>query len=168
MSNYNTQPAGLEKWLDEMINKKSSVQLPAGGKKWLGENVWWLALIGGVLNLWGAWSFWRLGHSANELLEGLGRYYGNTLYTQELDVWWYLVLAAMVGQGVLLLMAFQKLKEGKKTGWNLLFYGSLLSIVMGVLYLFVPGYGGGSLVGTAIGTLIGWFLLFQMRSHFAK
>lgn len=168
-TSYNTQPAGLEKWLDETYKK--GPQLPDGGKKWLGDNAWWLALIGGILSLWGAWGFWNasqyvstIGRWADDISRVTGVDYG----TSSLGFAWYVALAAMVLQGVLLLMAFQKLKVHQKSGWNLLFYSSLVSLVMGVVYIMVPGYGAGSLIGTAIGAVIGWFFLFQARGKFVK
>lgn len=167
-SSYNTQPAGLEKWLDETY-KKLPVQLPEGARKWLADNAWWLTLLGGILALWGAWGFWQTGHYVSDLArwaDQLSRATGGTGTSTDLGVMWYLALASLVVEGVLYLMAFSSLKEHKKSGWNLLFYASLVGVVMGVLQAFVPGYGMGSLVGVVIGVVIGWFVLFQVRSKF--
>lgn len=170
-STYDTQPAGLEKWLDETY-KKLPIQLPEGARKWLADNAWWLTLIGGILSLWGAWGFWQAGHylsSWARWADEVNRAYGvNTSSTTDLSVMWYVALAAMLVQAVLYLLAFSKLKEHKKSGWNLLFYSSLVSLVMGIVYIFVPGYGAGSLIGVAIGAIIGWFFLFQVRGKFVK
>ena len=165
---YDSQPMALEKWLDENLNKKFPVQLPDGAKKWLADNSWWLALIGGGVSLWGAWRFWQLGHTASQFLNGLSQVYGVNTYSQDLSVFWYVVFAAMLVQAVLLLMAFQKLKVHKKSGWNLLLYSSYVSVITGVVYLMLPYYGFGSLLGTALGAVISWYILFQVRSHFAK
>jgi len=168
---FNTQPTGLEKWLDE-TNRKLSFQLPEEGRKWIANNVWWLTLIGGILSLWGAWGFWQLGHTVSSWgrwAEEVGRAYGvDTAGTSSLGVTWYLALAVMLVQGVLLLVAFQQLKEHKKSGWNLLFYSSLLSVLLGFVYIFVPGYGAANLIGWVIGAVISWFFLFQIRKYFVK
>jgi hypothetical protein len=53
-------------------------------------------------------------------------------------------------------------------GWNLLYYNMMLNLVVGILYLFVSGYGAANLIGSVIGVAIGWFFLFQVRSQFAR
>lgn len=167
---YNTQPAGVEKALVNFYSKTIQLNLPKGGQKWLADNAWWLVLLGGVLSLLGAWNFWQLGHAANQYIElanQIARSYGAAT-TNDLGFTWYLALAAMVAQGVLMLLAFNPLKQHKKAGWNLVFYSTFITVVMGVLYVLTPGYGVASLLGTAIGLLIGWFFLFQVRSHFTK
>jgi len=45
---------------------------------------------------------------------------------------------------------------------------SLVNIVVGLVYILVPGYGLGSLIGALLGAAISWFFLFQIRSRFAK
>jgi hypothetical protein len=74
----------------------------------------------------------------------------------------------MVVSAVLLLGAVSPLKNRRKQGWNLVFYSTLVSLALGIFYLFVDGYGFGSLVGYLIGALIGWYFLFQTRSQFNK
>jgi len=167
---FSSKTLGLEQWLDETVNKKQPLQLPIGVRKWLAENSWWLALIGGVLSLWGAWSFWQLGHylsGFNQVANEVARLYG-TNYSTDLGVMWYVALAGMVIEGVLLLLAVSPLKNMRKSGWDLLFYVSLVSIIVGLVYVLVPGYGLGSLIGSALGAAISWFFLFQIRSRFAK
>ena len=163
---FNTQPAGLEKNLAEFYTKTVTFNLPENVRKWLADNVWWLTLVGGVLSLLGAVSAWNAAHFADSYLS-MARSVGVQVQNN-LGIMFYLAIGVMVAEGVLYLLAFQKLQKHQKAGWNLLFYVSLLSLVLAVLYLFVPGYGAGSLVGTIIGTFIGWFLLFQVRKYFVK
>lgn len=165
----NTRTAGLEKGLDEFVNKKQPLQLPADVRKWIADNSWWLALIGGILSIWGTWGFWQLGH----YVDGLSRYtndlahvYGSTTYATELGPFWYLALFGLLAEGILLLMAVSKLKDHKKAGWDLLFYVSLINLIVGIIYLFVPGYGIGSLLVTLLGAAVAWFFLFQIRNRF--
>ena len=167
---YNTQPAGLEKMLDGLF-KKIDLKLPESATKWLSSNVWWLTAIGGVLSLWSAWSFWRVGHLTDKLVDWaneISKMYGVTTAVHHLGVLWYVSLAVIIVQAVILLLAVMPLKEQKKVGWNWLFYGMLVSIIAGVVELFVPGYGFASLFGFAIGSFIGGFFLFQLRAHFNK
>ena len=100
---------------------------------------------------------------ANEM----ARLYGST-YSTDLGIMWYVALAGLVVEGVLLLLAVAPLKALKKSGWDLLFYVSLVNIVVGLVYILVPGYGIGSLLGSLIGAAISWFFLFQIRSRFSN
>lgn len=169
-ANVNSKTFGLERWLDETVNKNQPVQLPSGARTWIADNSWWLAIIGGVVSLWGAWSFWQIGHylsGLNQLANEMARLSGSS-YSTDLGVMWYVALAGLVVEGVLLLLAVPLLKDHKKTGWDLLYYVSLVSLFVGLVYLFVPGYGVGSLIGSLLGAAISWFFLFQIRSRFAR
>lgn len=161
-SPFNTQPAGLEKALADFYSKTVTFNLPDSWRKWLADNVWWLAILGGVLSLLGAFYSWKAANYTSGYLINLG---------VQVEAFRpgpiiYLVLAAMVLEGVLLLMAYNNLKLHKKAGWNIMFYVSLISIVISVLYVFTPGYGISTLIGGAIDAFIGWFLLFQVRRYF--
>lgn len=166
---FNTQPAGLEKWVDQTVKQLPAI--PANGRKWLADNAWWLALVGGILSVWGLWSMWQAANLVNQLgawADRISASYGVATTSSQLGVMWYAALAAMAVQAVLMFLAFQPLKEHKKSGWNLLFYSSLVSLVVGVVYLFVPAYGISSLLGMVVGTAIGWYILFNIRGHFTK
>ena len=158
---HKNQTNGLEKWLDDAY-KKFPLQLPEGARKWLTDNAWWLVLIGGVLMLWGTWAFWQAGHYVSDLARSVG-----VDTSQDLGFMWYIALLAMLLQAVLYLIAVPKLKNHQKSGWNLVFYASLVSVVMGLIYIFVPNYAG-NIVGVILGAAISWFFLFQVRSKFAK
>ncbi len=161
----------LEGWL-EGINKQLP-QIPKKGRDVIAQLAPWLALAGGILTLLSSWWFWRAGHAVNQIIDisnNWSRMYGGPAIeaTPNLGFTWYFALVLLVLQAVLLLAAFPKLKEGKKTGWDLLFYNALLAAFIGIVYLFTPGYGFGGLFGSFIGTAIGLYLLFQARDHFAK
>ncbi|MGB3023833.1 MAG: hypothetical protein WBB39_03445 [Candidatus Saccharimonadales bacterium] len=165
---YNTQPAGLEKWMDTTFNKQSPVQLPAGVKKWFGNNLWWLAIVGGVLSLLGALSVWNAANMANTVLDAYGDL--ATPYRQQIGSAVYVSMATSVVGAALLLLAQGKLKEHRKEGWNLLFYNFLLSLVLSVVSVVMSGSYAlvGGIVGLAIGFVIGGWLLFQFRSQFSR
>lgn len=164
---YNTQPAGLEKWMDETLNKKSPVQLPAGAKKWLADNSWWMAIVGAALSLVSAWGTWQSANTANRVLEAFG--VGN-VYRQEItNAVWVSILMSLAS-AVILFMAQSKLKTHHKDGWNLLFYSFLLSFVLTAVSVVMNASYDlvGGIVGLAIGFVIGGWLLFQFRSQFTK
>ncbi|MBP7760564.1 hypothetical protein KA093_02110 [Candidatus Saccharibacteria bacterium] len=166
---YNTQPAGLEKWADGVFGDKGSLKMPEGGRTWIANNVWWLALVGGVLSLLSAWNAYQATRYVSQLgafVDEFARQYGTTTLSDSFGFTYYAAVVAMAVQGVLMLMAFQKLKVHQKAGWNLLFYSSLISLVMGILYVFTPYYGVASMIGVAIGVSIGWWIIFQIRNKF--
>lgn len=166
---YDTQPAGLEKWVDETFNKKAPFKFPENFRTWLADNAWWLVLIGAILTLWSVWGAWQAAMYTSEIVNWaneMSRAYGGPVTTPQLGLFWYLAVAGLVIQCVMYFMASSKLREHKKSGWNLLFYASLVSLVVGLLYLFSSYFGAGSFIGTLIGTAIGWYVLFQIRDKF--
>lgn len=159
---------GLEGWLDGIFGDKFPVQLPKAVREWIVKASPWLALIGGILSLWAAWSFWQAGHYVNRLVDWantLSAAYGGTTVTH-LGLMWYLSLVVLLVQALLLLLAFPGLRDRKKNGWNFIFYSSIVAVVLGVVQLFVSGYGFGSLLGSLIGAAISMFILFQVRSYY--
>ena len=149
---------------------KGLPSLPEGGRKVL-VKIWpVLALIFGVLQLLAAWSLWGLGHTANELVSyanQLSIAAGNGPVTQDLGLFYYLGLAVLVVDAVILLMAVAPLNAHQKKGWDLLFLGAELNLVYGIVILFDSYYGGvGSLFSTLLGSAIGFYLLFQVRDYY--
>lgn len=60
---------------------------------------------------------------------------------------------------VLLLAAYPGLKAKKYSGWKLLFWSEIINLVGGVINLH-------GLVSAIIGALIGFYIIFQIRSYF--
>ena len=58
---------------------------------------------------------------------------------------------------VLMVTAFTGTRAKKISGWNLLFYSEAVSLVSSVVFFSVGG---------AIGALIGFYILFQIKSHY--
>ena len=67
--------------------------------------------------------------------------------------WVLIVITALVT-----VLAIPGLFKRSRQGWALLFYASLISIVEGVLAM--------RLGGVIIGTLINWYILFQVREYY--
>lgn len=59
---------------------------------------------------------------------------------------------------VLMLMSYPGLRDRKMAGWKWSFYSQLVSVVGSVVAL--------NLVGAVIGALIGFYLLFQIKSYY--
>lgn len=67
-------------------------------------------------------------------------------------------LVSLVLTLILEIMAIPGLFKKKKSAWNKLFWVSLISLITSLL--------SGNLVGMAVGALISWYLLFQIRSYY--
>ena len=149
---------------------KGLPSLPEGARKTL-VKIWpILALIGGLVQLWAAYALWDLGHRANVLIDyanQLSIAAGSGPVTPTLGFFYYLGLAVLVVDAVILLLAVAPLSAHKKKGWDFLLLGAALNLVYGIVILFDSYYGGfGSLVGTLIGSAIGFYLLFQVRDYY--
>lgn len=166
-SAYNTQPAGLEKILDETFRQKAPFQLPDGLTKWLGSNVWWLALVGAALSALGVLSSLSALNQVSVTNVYLETY--SLVNTDSLKNALYLSIVTSAISAVLLFMASPKLKQHQKAGWNLLYYNFLINIVVSVVgrVLFPDGSLVASLVGMIIGFVIGAYILFQVRPRFS-
>ncbi|MCL5434833.1 MAG: hypothetical protein M1405_00390 [Patescibacteria group bacterium] len=128
-------------------------KLPKGGTDFLVTVAPWLALIFGVLAiLSGLAAFGILSVlSPVAALGGVGQYAIAGLVAS----------VVLLAQGVIDLLAFPSLKARRVRGWNLLFWGLVLSVVSSVISLSV-----GSVVGAVIGFLIGYYFLYQVKSYY--
>ncbi len=159
----------LEEKLDELLVKKAPFQLPANAREGLVKAMPWLTLLGGVVMLWGAWALWQLVGWANDVAtvtNQFSQYYGvGYVAPVGMAPLLWVSLAVLVVEAVLFFMAFPALQARKKSGWNLLFWVSLLNAAEAVVQ--AVGYTNfGSLIGALIGSVIGLYLLFQIRSYY--
>jgi hypothetical protein len=161
----------LEKSLDDVF-VKNAPKLPEGGKKVLVEWLPWLNLVGGLLTLWAAYALWNWAHVANGLINyanDLSRAYGGgDVVADRLTAGIWLGIAVLVVEGVLYLLAFPATRDRKKQGWNYMFYALLVNIVYGLVVLFTDYGGFGSFLGTLVGSVIGLWLLFQIRGSYTS
>ena len=130
--------------------------LPEEARKSIVTVAPWLALIGGVLGLYGTYA----GYKMLSLVSSMA-YLGIT------STWYPATLIALIAMGlaaVLDLLAYKPLTEHKKQGWNLLFYGNTLTTVATILTLLF-GYGSNGF-GWIIGVVIGYWLLFEVRGAY--
>ena len=162
----------LETTLDNVLDKNAPLKLPENARKTIAGAMWWLALVVGILELWAAYQFWHWGHYVNQgvdIANSFARYYGVDVHVARLGFMYYVTVVVLGLVGVLFLVASPHLKNMKKEGWNLLFYGALLEAVVAVVRLFVPSaYGGGfgNFLMSAIAAVVGAYFLFQIRGQF--
>lgn len=138
---------------------KNAPHLPKSWVKFLVKIVPWLALLGGIANILGGLStlsYARRGGAMFELIAGFANIHPA-----------YFVISGLlsIAAGGLVLMAFSRLREKLLTGWVLLFWSSILGIGQSLLSLF---FAYGSVIGMAIGVLISWYLLFEIKPSYKK
>ncbi len=64
---------------------------------------------------------------------------------------------ATLVSSILLLMAYPKLAKGKYKGWEYLFWSQSVSVISAVISLSL---------GSVLGMLIGFYILFQIKSYY--
>jgi hypothetical protein len=161
----------LETALDDTLNKKAPFKIPENGRKSLARAMWWLALIFGVLQLWAAWAFWNAAHVVNRLADSVNSFsalYGGEKISTSLGFFFYLSLVVLLVSAVLVLLATPHLKDMRKAGWNLVFYSLLVNVAYGVVVLFADYGGFGNFIWAMLSSLVGAYLLFQIRDQFMK
>lgn len=166
-----TQLEKLENNLDDVLNKKAPFKIPENGRKTLAGALWWLSLIFGVLQLWGAWALWHVAHWADAWVDyanSVSSAYGGGHVVNSLGFFYYLALIVLAITAAMALLAAPGLKAKRKSGWNLLFYSLLVNVAYGVIVLFANYGGFGDMLGAFVGSVIGGYLLFQVRSQFIK
>lgn len=141
------QTKQFAKPLEDLFAKAPA--LPASGREIIVSIAPWIALVFGVLlvlaSVGGLGVFTALAPFA--VYAGVG----NATF---------LVVASLLGivQGAVMVLAFSPLKSRKLTGWNLWFWVEVLSVVSSVVSF--------NFVGAVISALIGFYLLFQVRSYY--
>ncbi|MCL4397997.1 hypothetical protein M1403_03145 [Patescibacteria group bacterium] len=141
--------------LDEVIKTMGEwfaklPNLPANVREILVKIAPWLALIFGILGILGsiaATGFLTALSPFIALGGGVGLAAGSIVGA---------VLA--LGSSVLMVMAFPGLRDRKMSGWKLLFGSELVSVIASVVAL--------NLIGAIVGALIGFYLLYQVKSYY--
>lgn len=161
----------LENQMEEFLVKKAPFQIPKNGREALVKFLPWIAGIFGVISLLSAWGLWGLAHRANDLMnwaDDVSRTYGgpgvgHTSY----GFVFYSAMIVLIVSGVLMLMSVKPLNNRQKSGWDLALWGQVVGFLYGVVYLF-SGVGNvaGRFIGTIISTLIGLYLLAQIREYY--
>lgn len=134
----------MEQWFAKLP------QLPANVREVLVKIAPWLALVFGVLGVLASLAATGLMAALSPFMVlggGVGAATGGVVGA----------ILALVGS-VLMLMAFPGLRDRKMAGWKWSFYSQAVSVVASVVAL--------NLVGAVISALIGFYLLFQIKSYY--
>lgn len=138
----------LEKFLEDLFTKKITYQLPPKAKETIVKIAPWVTLIVIVLSLPAVFAIFGLG----SFMAGLGGFSSR----------YYLGLIILIIQVILMIMAFAPLQKRELKGWNYIYYSDLISIV----YALFSSYTLGSFVWSLLGSAIGLYILFQVKSHY--
>ncbi len=139
-------PRDLMGFLDYYLVRKAPFQIPDGAREWIVRYGPWIMLVLLVLSLPALLAALGLGTFVLPLAGAYGAGFGiATLF--------FLAGAA------LRVLSLPGLFARKMSGWSLAFYATLVSFVGSLL--------AGSIVSGIIGTLIGLYILFQIRSYYS-
>ena len=146
----NESKNGLVGTLEDLFKKAPA--LPASAREGIVNITPWLALIFGVLGVLSLLSVLGLATVFSPLAM-YGGAYGVAGYGNALIAGWISFVSA-----VLLLLAFPGTKARKMSGWNMLFWSEIVNVVGSLV--------AGSFVSAVLGALIGFYLLFQIKSYY--
>lgn len=160
----------LETKLADLFVEKAP-PLPREGKKTLVQYLPWINLALGLLALYSVYIIWHWAHVANTLINYANNlsaaYGGPPVAANRLSFGIWLGLIILAVEAVLYLAAFPGARDRQKSGWNFMFYALLVNIVYGVVIAFTSYGGFGNLFVTVIGSGVGLYLLFQIRSSYS-
>lgn len=162
----------LEKSLDEIFVKKAPA-LPKGLKEWIVTYLPIINLVLAALSLIAAYVLWNSARVVNnyaDFANSFSRAYGNgdVVSTTGLTLGVWLAIGIIAATAVIYIAAYPALKARKKAGWNYMFYALLINAVYGVVVAFTAYGTIGNIFGSAIGTIIGLYFLFQIRELYLK
>lgn len=150
---------------------KDVPHLPVSVRQWLGENIWWIAVIGTVLT--GIAVLGLLGSIFNSI--GLLNTPAASFYASTTFITWIIInaIVALVFTAIELILlanAIKPLKTKQKKGWVLLFatwlVGVVAMVVSAILTLNPLSFIGNLIFGTIWVALTG-YLLFEIHGQFA-
>ena len=163
----------LEAWLNELF-VDSTPKLPDNAKKALTAWASIIAAAAGFLLLFSAWSLWHWATVAESVIN-----YANSVCTtysgyscaipvSRFSIWLWLGVLFLTAEGLLCFFAYPHLKNRKKEGWNYLYYGALINVAYAAVSLFASYDVVGHFFGSIIGSVIGFYLLFQIREAYLE
>ncbi len=158
----------LETKLDELLVNKAPYQIPKPGREAIVKAMPWAAIASGVLMLAAGWTLWSLLNTASMglyIANSLGVAYGMGSMVPTFSPMIWLALLLLLIEAIIFFAASSGLGERKKQAWNLLYYAMLLSVVQAVVQ-FIGYTNIGTLLSLLLGTVIGLYVLFQIRGYY--
>jgi len=165
----------LEKTIEGWL--KPAPHLPEDWRKWLSNNVWWLALIGVVLSVLSAASAFYTALFTNNYLNYINSFYkaygiespSYGSWGLNMSMYMLVMYIGIVVGAIIMGMAIKHLKSKQEKGWDLMFLAMLVAAaaqLISVLFNLSNLIGG--ILSTAIGLAIGSYFLFEIKPYFKK
>jgi len=132
---------------------KSLPHLPKGIVEFFVKIAPFLALLGAVLGL-----------ISGPIVGLLGSFASLLTLSPMFLIWTVLTVLLTLLNSALLFYAYNPLKNRELKGWVFLFWSNVLGVAEGVLGLLWGDHG--SFVGTILGIIIGFYVLFEMKSYY--
>lgn len=140
--------AQFETWLEGVMVAKAPFQIPMGGKEFLATIAPYLVIVGVVLFV-----------LSLPVLLGMGAMVGGMGMAMGHMGWGYISLITLIS-GVITVgleaFAIPGLFKRTAASWRLIFYATLVSFAGSILAL--------NPIGAVIGGVIGWYILFQVKT----
>lgn len=152
---------------------KDLPHFPKSVRNWVGENAWWIVLIGVVLGVFGVLSSLAALTVFGSAFVGVAVVAGGSAAAGVVILSAVVTLVGYIVTVVLEALAIQPLKAKKKRGWDLIFMAWIVNLIL-ALVSAVVNVGVGSnifgvvsgLVWTAIVAAVGLYILFEFRSFY--
>lgn len=150
---------------------KGIPHLPVVVRKWIADNVWWIAVVALILTAIGVLvTFAGLMTNLSLVSGPFVKYYNSPAVVTWLIIQAIVTLVFAILDCILLGMAITPLKEKQKKGWVLLFavwlLGILSVVVNAVLTLNILGFITTIIFGALWLAVVGYFL-FEIHGQFA-
>lgn len=156
--------AQLEAWLYDMLVYKAPFQLPDSAKEWIVKYGPWVALVGGILAALFVIPATLTALSFTGYTSAMLGVYGASVAATAPVL--YLALAVFALQLILLFVAVPMLLKRQRKGWLLVFYADIISLAYTLVNSFTYGFSFGTLLSGLIGAVIGFYVIFQIRSYY--
>jgi len=144
-------PKDLMGMLDYYLVKKAPFQIPESAREWIVKFGPWIDLVLLIIFLPTLLALFGL----SSMLLPYAALAGVTYST-----WYWVGIVVLVGQLILQVAALPGLFARKMSGWTLLFYSQVVSLVYSVV--------SGNIISAIIGAIIGFYVLFQIREKYTK
>jgi len=150
---------------------KAAPNLPNDARKWLGENIWWIIIVGVILTVL---NILRGLQTLEEQLSLKGTVAGSYYVSSTTSDWIIVTVSVslffLIIEAILMFLSIQPLREKQKKGWVLLFAAWLISavglVVNGLLTLGIFSFIITVLFG-AVWLAISGYFLFEIHGQFA-
>ena len=163
-----TQFDKLEGALATVFTKKIPFKLPAASSKVIATALWWLVLVGGVLQLYQAWRLWFAWQEMGRVDAGYGPGITVNYGGQRAGVLFFVALLSLFFSAILLLLAAPGLKAERRIGWNLVLYSLLLNVLYGLAVLFTDFGDVFNFLGAVFISVPAAYALFQIQGAFRE